>query len=275
MCQGTQAAASDHQDQGAQGGCEVMGTRVRGVVSVWNSTPIDFFECIIALLLKQFYFDLQRIVEAIFLSLPMLGDVLVLTLFYFAIVGIICVELFKGRLLNRCGYPVFTYANTDGSSSDLLYVSSNVNNVSHPQSGPYAYGAVLLYLIPHLLFCIQNVTYAINTSSYFLTQQVCGTPLASMESWSNSSDGPLTSQYSQPPYQWTYMCPWYPSDNPNDMNYPNGLICVEYMNPSIGGLRNFDNILFAWLAILQHIICQDWWVGSHQVHLSCSSLCVY
>lgn len=44
------------------------------------------------------------------LSLPMLGDVVILALFFFAIFGILCVELFKGRLSYRCGAPDFSSA---------------------------------------------------------------------------------------------------------------------------------------------------------------------
>ena len=46
------------------------------------------------------------------LSLPMLGDVVILTLFFFAIFGILCVELFKGKLGYRCGAPDFSAASS-------------------------------------------------------------------------------------------------------------------------------------------------------------------
>ena len=58
-----------------------------------------------------------------------------------------------------------------------------------------------------------------------------------------------------------------PTDNPNELNYRNGLLCVPFMNPDIGGIRNFDNILFAWIAIFQHMVVQDWWVEA------CPSAC--
>jgi hypothetical protein len=67
--------------------------------------------------------------------------------------------------------------------------------------------------------------------------------------------------------QWGYACPSYPSDNPNDLNYPNGLYCTRYGNqpppgPGNGnpdwGQRQFDNILYTWIAVFQHVIPQDW-----------------
>ncbi len=55
---------------------------------------------------------LQKILQALFKSLPMLLDVLLLTLFYFAIFGIICVQLFMGILRKQCGAPDFSNAVT-------------------------------------------------------------------------------------------------------------------------------------------------------------------
>ena len=69
---------------------------------------------------------LQDIVEALVLSLPMLGDVMILALFYFAIFGILCVELFKGQLLYRCGTPNFSNANNGTIyGEDLLFVRTS------------------------------------------------------------------------------------------------------------------------------------------------------
>jgi len=53
--------------------------------------------------------------EAIFQALPMLGDVAVLAAFYFAIAGIACVEMFKGKFYNRCAVPDFGTSTADGS----------------------------------------------------------------------------------------------------------------------------------------------------------------
>jgi len=79
-----------------------------------------------------------------------------------------------------------------------------------------------------------------------------------MMSWDNHSGTPVAVPTSQVSYAWSYSCPLSPTNNTNDINYPNGLVCVDYMNPDIGGIRNFDNILYAWIAIMQHIVCQDW-----------------
>ena len=54
------------------------------------------------------------------MSLPMLADVLYLALFFFAIFGIACTEMFKGTLSNRCAAPDFTYAYNETGSSLLL-----------------------------------------------------------------------------------------------------------------------------------------------------------
>lgn len=62
----------------------------------------------------------QMIVEAMILSLPMLADVLFLALFFFAIFGIACTELFMGTLSYRCAAPDFTYAYNETGSSVLL-----------------------------------------------------------------------------------------------------------------------------------------------------------
>ena len=42
--------------------------------------------------------SLRVIVEALIRSIPMLGDVVILALFYYTIFGIACVELFHGEL---------------------------------------------------------------------------------------------------------------------------------------------------------------------------------
>lgn len=47
----------------------------------------------------------------------MLGDVAILTAFYFAIAGIACVELFGGKFYNRCGVPNF-YRATNATLDD-------------------------------------------------------------------------------------------------------------------------------------------------------------
>ncbi|GAX76998.1 hypothetical protein CEUSTIGMA_g4445.t1 [Chlamydomonas eustigma] len=55
-----------------------------------------------------------------------------------------------------------------------------------------------------------------------------------------------------------YAPPSWPSDNPTDPNYPDGLICIPYGNPDIGGYRNFDNILITWVQIFQYLTHMDW-----------------
>jgi hypothetical protein len=87
------------------------------------------------------------------------------------------------------------------------------------------------------------VTYDVTVDNAF---QICKGPMAAEESWDNSSGQPIASSFSSVGGSaWGYACPWQPSANPNNPNYPNGLICVPYGNPDIGGYRNFDNILTA------------------------------
>ena len=72
---------------------------------------------------------LQMIVEALILSRPMLGDVAILAMFYFAIFGIACVELFKGKFEFRCGSPDFSSAYSDtANGGGVLMVSGGGNS---------------------------------------------------------------------------------------------------------------------------------------------------
>ena len=110
--------------------------------------------------------------------------------------------------------------------------------------------------------CSQNVTYALNTSNDFLVQQICASPLSRYTLWDNGTGSPLTATPPEPIMgSWSYQCNWQPTDNPNHLNYPSGLFCAPYQNPDIGGIRNFDNILFAWIQVFQHMVMQDWSVG--------------
>ena len=89
--------------------------------------------------------------------------------------------------------------------------------------------------------CFQNVTYEV-VDEY----QVCKGPKPTSDYWTNSSLGPVA-----PPFsyvggrQWGYAC-------------PDGTYCVDYGNPSLGGYRNFDNILFTWFQLLQHMAPCNW-----------------
>jgi hypothetical protein len=49
----------------------------------------------------------------------MLGDVIILAMFYFSVFGIFCTEIFKGKLYGRCGAPVFDQAYTVYQQDEL------------------------------------------------------------------------------------------------------------------------------------------------------------
>ena len=59
---------------------------------------------------------LRILVTCIVRSLPMLGDVAILAMFFYAIFGIASVEVFKGRMLYRCAPPdPSSFTNTDAN----------------------------------------------------------------------------------------------------------------------------------------------------------------
>ena len=60
--------------------------------------------------------ELKIIVEAFVASMPMMTDTLFLALFYYAIFGILCLQIFMGQLRGRCGTPDFSGSFIDTSS---------------------------------------------------------------------------------------------------------------------------------------------------------------
>ncbi len=176
------------------------------------------------------------IVASLIYSLPMLADVGILALFYFSIFGVACLELFQGQLLGRCGSPSFA-GNFSGPIPQSVREPSccakdeRVNHISP-----------------------QNISYSISDYG-----QVCKGPLIGDITWDNSTGVPMSTSWSYiGGVMWGYSCQNYASDNPNDPNFPYWQTCVPYGNPDIGGFRNFDNILIAWIQIVQHVSAQDW-----------------
>ena len=51
---------------------------------------------------------MQLVVDALISSLPMMTDIVFLAMFYYAVFGIICLQIFMGQLEYRCGAPDFT-----------------------------------------------------------------------------------------------------------------------------------------------------------------------
>ena len=189
----------------------------------------------------------QMIVSALVRALPMLADVVILAAFFFSIFGIACVELFKGQFYNRCGVPDFTNASSvitaDGRDTLVVRASLHKPCAAH-QSCPDAYLSCYIQ---------QNVSYIVAD-----TGQLCKGPLVADQTWDNTTGNPTVSFSYIGGVSWGYACPWTPSDNPNDPNYPNGMLCVPYGNPDLGGYRNFDNILLSWIQVFQHMALQDW-----------------
>ncbi len=107
----------------------------------------------------------------------------------------------------------------------------------------------------------QNVTYSVPTDQQ---DDLCRGPLGSELSWlaapTNGSNGTLG--YSAAGGELSSqgrMCPWEPS-----AAYPYGMACVSWGNPGADagdpslGFRDFDNILYSFLVIFQHMTLTDW-----------------
>ncbi|GAX86028.1 hypothetical protein CEUSTIGMA_g13443.t1 [Chlamydomonas eustigma] len=205
----------------------VMG--VLELTSLGNYTFIRSFRALRPLRAITKIASLKIIVESLFRSLPMLGDVMILAMFYFSVFGIFCTELFKGQLYGRCGAPAFDQAYDVVQEGDTKMTTQVV---------------------------IMNVSYVVSTTA---ATQVCKGPLSSDQIWYNVSNTAVAAPFSYiGGLQWGYACPYQPSSNPNDINYPSGVFCTNYGNPDIGGYRNFDNILITWVQLYQHMTWQDW-----------------
>jgi hypothetical protein len=175
--------------------------------------------------------SLRNLVVSVLLSLPMLTNVVILVLFFYAIFGIASVELFRGRMSYRCGAP-------DPSS----FVPSNLVN------GTDIY---------------RNVSYVVDSNDFTQSTWPCIGPMASSITWRDVGGTPVPSVLTEggpsSPATVGRVCPSVPSNNPNDPNTPYGLFCVPYVNPTpFGNYRHYDNILTAWLAVFQHTAPQDW-----------------
>ncbi|KAJ9521131.1 hypothetical protein QJQ45_022837 [Haematococcus lacustris] len=205
--------------------------------------------------------QLQVLVETLVRSIPMIADVGLLALFYLvrptpclapeparhardpppthptaclalllapdhqgvrAIFGVTTVQLYAGRLDGRCGLPDFSAAVTDAT------------------------GLVTPGLAAATLR-VQGVRYVVDSSS---TADVCAGPAALQTSWFNSSEGQLSVQAPGTPSG--AACP------PASSEAPWGYFCTPWGSPGGGGMRNFDTILAAWLAIFQYITVTDW-----------------
>eukprot|EP00798_Chlamydomonas_sp_ICE-L_P006468 gene6469-3102_t len=254
--------------------------------------------------------ELRVIVLAVIKSIPMMADVFVLTLFYLSIFGIACVQIFMGKLKNRCGVADLsgaytgidgsleivtcmvsaddaddvcagpdpnanTWTNTSSVSIVTCMVSAddaddvcagpdpnantwtNTSSVSivmcmvsaddaddvcagpDPNAGTWTHSSV------------PNVTYMVSADD---ADDVCAGPDPNANTWTNTSGVPLASVSNTPQ---GHVCRWEPDGGSGEFA-EFGSFCTPFGNPE--RYRDFDNILYAWLAIFQHIFTEDcWW----------------
>eukprot|EP00798_Chlamydomonas_sp_ICE-L_P011748 gene11748-34474_t len=233
--------------------------------------------------------ELRIIVLSVIKSIPMMVDVFVLTLFYLSIFGIACVQLFMGKLKNRCGVASFDGAYTTnlgdvevwdahrhflsifGIATFHLFMGKLKKRCGVASfDGAYrkCLGDIQMFMgkqnirfgvasfdgaCTTSLGDVQNVTYTVLEEGW-----VSAGPLAALDTWSNTSGTPEALSVGSTPQG--HVCRWEP-DASNDSIAPYGYFSVPYGNPEV--YRDFDNILYAWLAIFQHIIPEDWSMIMH------------
>ncbi|GIL68548.1 hypothetical protein Vafri_21814 [Volvox africanus] len=169
---------------------------------------------------------MQVLVTTMIGSLPMLFDVFVLCAFTFFMFGIVAVQLFAGALRNRCGTPDFS------SAYNVTLPSSNNGNsgggVGSSGLGSSAAGTVVL----------ANVGYEVPDDQ---SEVMCSGPLSSEVVWYPSDGEPVA-----------LPGKLYAGRHCNDDMY-----CAPYGNP-YDGFVSYDNILWSWLTIFQHITLSGW-----------------
>ncbi|GLC45300.1 Caveolin-2 [Pleodorina starrii] len=169
-------------------------------------------------------------------SLPMLLDVFMLCAFTFFMFGIIAVQLFAGVLRNRCGSPDFSGAYNvttlsgggGGGGGGVGDSGSGSGRGGSGGGGP---------LLPVLL---ANVSYVVSEEQ---AEDMCSGPLSSEVVWYPSGGGsPPTAD---------------PGKHYAGRACDDGMYCTWYGNP-YGGLVSYDNMLWSWLTIFQHITLSGW-----------------
>eukprot|EP00798_Chlamydomonas_sp_ICE-L_P001590 gene1590-32978_t len=184
--------------------------------------------------------EMRVLVETFIGALPLLGNVLYLVAFYFAVFGIITTHLFNGKLNRRCAQPDFSGA----------YVVVGSDGVA----------------------VLQNVTYPneviLNENPSRLQEAPCGGPSSDRVVWLNDSvakdsteglNGELLAPVATGvinPSDGSLTCASEPYTNYGEFRY--GTFCAPYINPDIGGWRSYDNILLSCLVIFQHITFTDY-----------------
>eukprot|EP00967_Tisochrysis_lutea_P134852 scaffold238683_cov27-Tisochrysis_lutea.AAC.1 len=107
------------------------------------------------------------------------------------------------------------------------------------------------------LLCSRGVQYIVPESN---GDTICHSPSSDRVTWRNETD-PTTGLTSLMPLgveaadRWSYHCDASPSEA-----FPFGQFCTPFRNPGAGdlpagvpGYNSYDNILLAWIAVLQHV----------------------
>ncbi|KAF5831556.1 Ion transport protein-domain-containing protein [Dunaliella salina] len=164
--------------------------------------------------------EMKNILLALIASIPAMGDVMLLMFIYFSMFGVMGVLLIGGGLKSRCAYPEFRNATTDASGT------------------------------------VQGVRYIVPEAN---GDTICCSPSTDLITWYNKTDPTtgltmLVPQGVEAADRWSYHCDTVPSEV-----YPFGQFCTPFRNPGAGdlpadvpGYIGFDNILQAWIAVLQH-----------------------
>eukprot|EP00854_Cymbomonas_tetramitiformis_P029951 gene29951-37387_t len=170
---------------------------------------------------------MRTLICTVFQAIPMFTNVLIITSFFFLLIGLLGLDLFMGKLRRRCFFllplgdsdgvagRVFTYENITTQIGLPDYSAESIETYLEAEFGSpsdlwYIEGGILYVLLPEE------------------EEKICAT--------SKTSDWPGR------------LC-----------DEESGFECLEYKNPDYG-VTNFDNILYAFLAIFQCCTLEGWTV---------------
>ncbi|GIM17343.1 hypothetical protein Vretimale_19883, partial [Volvox reticuliferus] len=200
---------------------------VMGYVSLLspsNLTAIRAFRAMRPLRTINRVKGMKVLVNTMIDSLPLLLDVFLLCAFTFFLFSLVAVQLFAGVLKNRCGTPDFSGA------FNVTLASSSSSNIGVGGSGLDALAAGTVVLA--------NVSYEVPDDQ---SEDMCSGPLSSEVVWYLVDGKPVAEPGSK-----------YAGRHCNGGTY-----CAPYGNP-YDGLVSYDNILWSWLTIFQHITLSGW-----------------
>ncbi|GIL88323.1 hypothetical protein Vretifemale_16288 [Volvox reticuliferus] len=196
-----------------------------GLIQAHNLTGLRTIRALRPLRAVRRIRGMQVLVTTMIGSLPMLFDVFMLCAFTFFMFGIVAVQLFAGALRNRCGTPDFSGA------YNVTLASSSSSNTGVGGSGLDALAAGTVVLA--------NVSYEVPDDQ---SEDMCSGPLSSEVMWYLSAGGKPVALPGK----------LYTGRHCND-----GMYCAPYGNP-YDGFVSYDNILWSWLTIFQHITLSGW-----------------